>query len=110
MPLFFLLHHSRDQAGLVPGKGHRLRGPWGCARNGRTQEIGRDGPWDGRGTGSQADSRGWGAVAEAGFGLGDGPLRVRLVGSSEALPEVFQMTRRWGMGAGDLPLLLRAWA
>lgn len=51
---FFLLHHSRGQAGLVPGKGHRSRGSWGCPRNGRTQEIGvlgagRDRPWNGRG-------------------------------------------------------------
>ena len=49
-----------------------------------------------------------GLLAEAGFGLGDGQLRVRLVGSSKALPEVSQMTWRWGMGAGVLPLLLRA--
>lgn len=41
------------------------------------------------------------------FGLSDGQLRVRLVGSGKALPEVSQMTRRWGMGEGELLLLLR---
>lgn len=51
---------------------------------------------------------GGGGLLKASFGLSDGRLRVRLVGSSNALPEVSQVTRRWGMGAGDLPLLLRA--